>query len=67
MAFASLAYNDLGALELGVTLPDAATLDRSVGMLQAAGLSASGAPAGVDQAAAGPGLNAAIRIEGAAR
>ncbi len=67
VAFASLGYNDPGALDLGVTLADAATLDRAVGLLQAAGLSASGAPAGVDQAAAGPGLNAAIRIEGAAR
>lgn len=67
VAFASLAYTDTGALDLGVTVPDAATLDRAVGALKAAGLNASGAPAGVDQAAAGQGLNAAIRIDGAAR
>lgn len=67
VAFASLDYRDAGTLDLGVTVPDAATLDRAVGALKAAGLNASGAPAGVDQASAGIGLNAAIRIDGAAR
>ena len=67
VAFASLDFKSAGTLDLGVTVPDAATLDRAVGALKAAGLNASGAPAGVDQAAAGSGLNAAIRIDGAAR
>ncbi len=67
VAVSTLNYEDPGALALGVTVPDAATLERAIAGLQAAGLDASGGPAGVDQAAAGAGgLNAAIRI-GAAR
>lgn len=62
VAFSSVDYGDAGDLSLGVNVPDAATLERAVGALNAAGLSAEGAPAGVDQGAAASGLNAAIRI-----
>lgn len=63
VAFSSLEYDDPGTLALGVTVADAATLERAVGALQAAGLDASGAAAGVDQAAAADsGLNAVLRV-----
>ena len=62
MAFTRVDYGDAGDLSLGVNVPDTATLERAVAALNAAGLTASGAPAGVDQGVATSGLNAAIRI-----
>jgi len=61
VAFNSLAYAP-GALDLGVVVSDAATLDRAVAALNASGLNATGAPSGVDPAAATNGLNATLRI-----
>ncbi len=66
VAFTTLAYDDPGTLALGVTVPDAAALERAVGALNAAGLTATGGPAGADQPTAAGGLNAAITV-GAAR
>lgn len=62
LAFTRVDFGGAGDLSLAVSIPDAATLERAVAALNAAGLTASGAPAGVDQGAATTGLNAAIRI-----
>ncbi|PZN99888.1 MAG: hypothetical protein DCF28_12355 [Alphaproteobacteria bacterium] len=62
MAFTQVAYDQAGELSLGVVVPDAATLEQAVAALSTAGLTASGAPAGVEQGVATTGLNAAIRI-----
>jgi len=61
VAFNSLAWTP-GSLDLGVAVSDAATLDRAVAALNASGLSATGAPSGVDPATATNGLNATLRI-----
>jgi general secretion pathway protein L len=62
LGFTQVAYDQAGELSLGVVVPDAATLEQAVAALNTAGLTASGAPAGVDQGMATTGLNAAIRI-----
>lgn len=62
LTFTQVEYGEAGDLSLGVNVPDAATLDQAVAALNTAGLTASGAPAGVDQGVATSGLNAAIRI-----
>jgi len=51
-----------GTLDLGVVVSDAATLDRAVQALNASGLTATGAPSGVDAATATNGLNATLKI-----
>jgi general secretion pathway protein L len=53
VAFNSATYAP-GSLDLGVVVSDAATLDRAVQALTASGLTASGAPSGVDAATATP-------------
>jgi len=62
LGFTQVAYDEAGELSLGVVVPDAATLEQAVAALNTAGLTASGAPAGVEQGVATTGLNAAIRI-----
>jgi general secretion pathway protein L len=62
LGFTQVAYDQAGELSLGVVVPDAATLEQAVAALNTAGLTASGAPAGVEQGVATTGLNAAIRI-----
>ncbi|MGV3578984.1 type II secretion system protein GspL [Brevundimonas sp.] len=61
VAFNSAVYAP-GALDLGVAVSDAATLDRAVAALNASGLTATGAPAAVDAAQATNGLNATINV-----
>jgi len=61
VAFNSATYAP-GSLDLGVVVSDAATLDRAVEALKASGLTASGAPSGVDAAVATNGLNATLKI-----
>jgi len=67
--FNVVSYDGRGPLNIQATFPDAAALDRALGALRSAGLNATGAPAGVDQAslAGGPGgLNAVITVGGGA-
>jgi general secretion pathway protein L len=67
VAFNSAVYAP-GQLDLGVVVSDAATLDRAVQALNASGLTARGAPAGVEATAATNGLNATLTVAaGAAR
>ncbi|AQR62274.1 hypothetical protein BZG35_11935 [Brevundimonas sp. LM2] len=61
VAFNSAAYTP-GSLDLGVVVSDAATLDRAVQALNASGLTARGAPAGVAAATATNGLNATLTV-----
>jgi len=61
VAFNSATYAP-GSLDLGVVVSDAATLDRAVQALTASGLTASGAPSGVDAATATNGLNATLGV-----
>lgn len=61
VAFNSATYSP-GSLDLGVVVSDAATLDRAVQALTATGLTASGAPSGVDATTATNGLNATLKV-----
>ena len=61
VAFNSATYAP-GGLDLGVVVSDAATLDRAVQALTATGLTATGAPSGVDAATATNGLNATLKV-----
>ncbi|ADL01756.1 General secretion pathway L [Brevundimonas subvibrioides ATCC 15264] len=61
VAFNSATYAP-GSLDMGVVVSDAATLDRAVQALTASGLTASGAPSGVDASSATNGLNATLKV-----
>jgi general secretion pathway protein L len=61
VAFNTLAWSP-GALDLTVAVADAASLDRAVAALNASGLNATGAPAGVADGLPSGGLNATLRI-----
>lgn len=61
-ALTALDYAPESGLTVQTVVPDAAALNARVAALQAAGLGASGRPAGADQAAAASGLSAALVI-----
>lgn len=61
-ALTALDYAPNVGLTIQTLVPDASALNARVAALQAAGLGASGRPAGADQAAAASGLNAALTI-----
>jgi general secretion pathway protein L len=61
VAFTSATYAP-GTLDLGVTVSDAATLDRAVQTLEAAGLTASAAPSGTAAGAATTSLTATLKV-----
>jgi general secretion pathway protein L len=61
VAFTSATYAP-GTLDLGVTVSDAATLDRAVQTLKAAGLTASAAPSGTAAGAATTSLTATLKV-----
>ncbi|CAL1692190.1 hypothetical protein MMB232_02350 [Brevundimonas subvibrioides] len=61
VAFNSATYAP-GSLDMVVVVSDAATLDRAVQALTASGLTASGAPSGVDASSATNGLNATLKV-----
>lgn len=67
VTFNRVSYEGGGPLRIEATFVDAASLDQAVAALKGAGLNATGAAAGVDQAslAGGPGgLNAVLSVTG---